>query len=159
LSNSRIKHHHQQFGFTQAHLSASDVLSDCNCICHLHLLAASLQILRTNGCTYKQFHQQMEEQINHWSEVDHIKSLKACELDGSDPNEVCHFTNLQVIPSWLNAVKPATWNDNDEKRWRKDILYKPGLNGVFWPEDCPRVKLLGIEWRNLWMLADVAGRE
>ena len=123
------------------------------------------------GCTYKQFHQQMEEQINHWNatyaeplditkaEVDHIKSLKACELDDSDPREVCHYSNLQVIPAWLNAVKRATWNDNDEKRWRRDILYKTGFNGVFWPEDCPKIDLPGIEWRNLWMLADVAGRE
>jgi hypothetical protein len=122
------------------------------------------------GCTYAEFHRRMGAQIELWNrtyaepldvqsaEVDHIKSLKACELDGSDPREVCHYTNLQILPAWLNAVKRATWGAADERRWRERILYRDAVEGVFWPEACPALELPGVEWRSLWVLADAASR-
>lgn len=91
-------------------------------------------------------------------ELDHIKPISAAS-SLADLRSLTHFSNLQPLLKRHNASKRARWSAQDEAAWREQVLYNPAHEQLFWPEACPPLDALGLEWGGLALLAEVCSRE
>jgi len=88
-------------------------------------------------------------------EIDHIKPISAAR-SAEDLHALAHYTNLQPLLKSDNASKSARWSASDDATWRRLVLYQSARVDVFWPECCPALPALGVEWGALDMLARVS---
>ena len=57
--------------------------------------------------------------------IDHIKPISKFDLEDHDEFlKCCHYTNLQPLVSKDNLQKGNKWNDENEKFWNENIIYK-----------------------------------
>lgn len=91
-------------------------------------------------------------------EIDYIKPISAA-TSLLDLCALTHFTNLQPLLKRHNASKRARWSARDEAAWREEVLFRPEREHIYWPEACPPLDALGLEWGGLVMLADVCGAQ
>lgn len=130
------------------------------------------------GCNFETFHNFIQKKIAYWNKhyackihftsdsmmaslihIDHIKPLdQAKTLE--ELKELCHYTNTQPLPWYLNMRKGKLWSKEDDAIWRQDILnndfpdYRP-----YWPKACTDVFLPSSEFDNLWFLSEIATKE
>lgn len=63
--------------------------------------------------------------INPDFEIDHIKPISAFDLrDEKQMRQCWHHSNLRQIPAYENRTKWNKWSDEDEHKWRNEILDK-----------------------------------
>lgn len=96
------------------------------------------------GCTWQEFEQYWKGKINAWNvihpqntisietaEIDHIRPISLFDVDALYWGN--HFTNMQPLPSSVNQIKNAKWDDIDDKFWFEHIIFNPTYIAPYLP--------------------------
>jgi hypothetical protein len=121
------------------------------------------------GCSASELRHFIDLKMQHWNEqyleqmhpenveIDHIKPISSATCM-QELLMLTHFTNLQPLLKRHNASKSAHWSEQDDTEWRLHVIYNTTREEVYWPHSCPPLNALGVEWKNLALLAEVCER-
>lgn len=126
------------------------------------LRRAVRQIFNTNstidyhklvGCGQAQFQAHLLAKMDAWNTATQQRiSLHMCEVDHICPFSIvqelpvnmqeqachmlCHYTNLQPLPTPWNRRKSNNWSARDHALWMENIYMKPDFRDIYWPLAC-----------------------
>jgi hypothetical protein len=113
----------------------------------------SIDYKKLVGCSQAQFRQHLLAKLDSWNSVTHQQiSLHMCECDHICPFSIvrelpvdmqqqachmlCHYTNLQPLPTPWNRRKSNHWSTADHVVWTAHIYGNPDFVDIYWPEPC-----------------------
>ena len=105
------------------------------------------------GCSADEFVEHMQKKMDYFNQFlatdtvmtfsnihfDHIKPIKAFDLENEDDFNACnHVTNIQPLLVQDNMTKHDTWDATDEQYWIENIKNNAEFSQIYFPRAMAR---------------------